>query len=307
MDRTTSHLEEIIKKAANKYAGMPIALSGGIDSGLLAALIKPQFAIHVEIPDETLGEAEYVRDLARYLKINLHVIKLDFSKFEEDCEKAFKIIGEPIPHFNIFPLYELYKTLRDIFHVKELVLGDGPDESMCGYARDLVFDYILELYFFDAFENYHPLIRKVFKPAEVISKLAGVSEEDVWKATNGNPLGIKAMSMVNMKLKRPEMDTMSNKLAEHFGITIHRPYQDNKEVDDFMFNLPSELKIHDVEYGKYALRLIAEKYLPKEVAWRKVKVGGPLVPVNRIMGWEETEGKYGKEKWLEWQRKVLNA
>ena len=111
---------------------------------------------------------------------------------------------------------------------------------------------------------------------------------------------------VDIDLMRPDMDDMSNGIAKYFGITNYRPYQDNREIDDFMRDLPIEEKIKDVEYGKYALRLVAEKYLPEEIAWRKGKVGGPLYSPNKLMGWYETEGDFGKKSWLEYQQDILD-
>jgi asparagine synthetase B (glutamine-hydrolysing) len=106
---------------------------------------------------------------------------------------------------------------------------------------------------------------------------------------------------------REDMDDMSNGIAKHFGITNHRPYQDNKEIDDMMYNLPREEKIYNVEFGKYALRLIAENYLPEEIAWRKKKMGGPIYPVNIKRGWVDTDGEFGKTSYLNYQKDVLTT
>jgi hypothetical protein len=100
------------------------------------------------------------------------------------------------------------------------------------------------------------------------------------------------------------MDDMTNGIAKYFGITNHRPYQDNKEIDDFMFNLPEKEKIYKVEYGKYALRKVAERYLPYYIAWRKVKVGGPVYPVNVLRGWMEN-GEFDKTRYLKYQSDIL--
>src|SRR4030042_3675234 len=305
MDKTTNKLEELIKKAASRYARMPIAISGGIDSGLLAALIKPKFAINVELPGgDKYNESEYARIVARHLGITLHVVKLDNSKFDEVIEKAVRIIGKPVSHFNIFPLFEMYQVLRDIFKEEDLVLGDGPDESMCGYTRHLIMNYLFDIYNFEAFEHYRPVIDELIEPTKYYKMIGHDVPNTGFVSLNDLT---SWMCEIDMKLKRPEMDTMSNKLAKHFGIKNHRPYQDNKEVDEFMFNFPPELKIHKVEYGKYALRLIAEKYLPKEIVWRKQKVGGPVYPVNKVKGWDKTEGEFGKRKWLKWQKQILSA
>ena len=303
-------LEGLIKKAAKKYEGMSIALSGGIDSGLLAALIKPKFAINVELPGgDRYNESEIARQLAVDLGITLHVVKLSHDDFVSDCEKAFKIIGKPVPHFNIFPLYKMFQALRDVFKETDLVLGDGPDESMCGYTRHLIMAYLYNVYNFDAFKDYAYTIDKTLLQWQEV--YADVARTDIlWRELTSSfvPIDflIQEMCSLDMEKKRPEMNIMADKLGEHFGIKVHRPYE-TKEVDEFMFNLPPELKIHKVEYGKYALRLIAEKYLPKEIAWQKHKVGGPVYPVNLKMGYNKTEGEFGKCEWLKWQRKVLNA
>lgn len=284
---------------------MPIAFSGGIDSGLLAALIKPKFAINVELPGgKKYNESGQARKVARHLGITLHVVKLNEAEFEEKLAKAVKIIGKPIPHFSIFPLYEMYRTLREVFNIDDLVLADGPDESMCGYARQLIMAYLYRIYTMEAFVNYTPIIDKILPFVDIYYDLIKKEKPEV-DFVSLNDI-VRWLCAIDMELMRPDMEEMSDKLANHFGIKNNRPYEE-KEVDEFMFNLPPELKIHNVEYGKYALRLIAEKYLPKEVAWRKQKVGGPVYPVNLKMGWDKTEGEFGKGEYLRWQKNLLQS
>lgn len=293
MDKNTKDLEKLLKKVARKYEGMPIAISGGIDSGVLAALIKPKFAISVELPEGKHNEIEEAKIVARYLNLKHIIVKLDDNKFDESMRVAVKAIGRPIPHFNIFPSYEMYKVLNEMGET-ELVLGDGPDETMCGYARDLIINYLYKIYSFEAFENYKPLIDKILPPINVaISKAIDKETEET------------SITKADIDLMRPDMDDMSNGIAKHFGITNRRPYQDNKEIDDFMLNLSQGEKIYQVEYGKYALRKIAEKYLPKEIAWRKKKVGGPVFPVNVFKEWDKEDGEFGKKSYLDYQWKIL--
>lgn len=302
-------LEKLIRKACKPVMGMPVALSGGIDSGLLASIIKPKFVINVELPGgERYNESEIARRVARHLGLTIHVIRLSDHDFKTEVKKAIKIIGEPVPHFNVFPLYIMYKVLAEFFEEKEIVIADGPDESMCGYTRHLIMNYLYSGFRVKGFKHYLGMLRKFLPLSEIAySKLSGLSEKAVKEIfmtqqfNNGDLLD--CMCAVDMKLKRPEMALM-DKLAEHFGITIHRPYE-TKEVDEYMFNLPPEMKIHDTQYGKYALRLIAEKYLPEEIAWRKQKVGGPVYPVNQEMGWVKTDGEFGKGSWLKFQKEVL--
>lgn len=289
------NLEQKILENIKPYMGMPVALSGGIDSSLLAALLKPKFVITTVVPgeDERFNELKYAKMVAEHLGIEHIVVEAKDDEFEEDMKIAVKAIGRPIPHFNIFTLFQMYKKLNEM-GVKEIVLGDAPDETMCGYARDLIINYLYKVYDFEAFKSYKPMIDKILPPiSKAISAVIG-KETDYTDITK-----------VDIELMRADMDDMTDGIAKHFGIVNHRPYQDNKDLDDFMRDLPMEEKIHDVEFGKYALRKIVAKYLPEEIAWRKTKVGGTCYPVNKKMGWLETEGDYGKNSWMNYQKNIL--
>ncbi|MDO8619461.1 MAG: asparagine synthase C-terminal domain-containing protein [Candidatus Daviesbacteria bacterium] len=283
-------LEERIKKEVAPLVGKPLALSGGIDSSLLAALLHPKFAISVELPGGSkYNEIKWAKIVTKHLGLKHIIVHPDDSKFDEYMKLAVKAIGRPIPHFNIFPLYCMYKKLAEM-GIKEIVLGDGPDETMYGYARDIIINYLYQVYEFESFENYKELIDKILP-----------SMTEAIKATTGLS-GFTDIVSADIE-KRKEMDDMSDGIARSFGIKNIRPYQDNPELDDYMRDLPIKEKIKG-RYGKYALRKIAEKYLPKKVAWRKKKLGGPVYPVNLLRGWMD-EGEFDKKHWLEYQEKLL--
>ncbi len=285
------NLEQKIIEEVNLNIGKPLALSGGVDSSLLACLMKPEFAISVELPgDEKYNEIEWAKTVARKLDIEHVIVTCDETKFDEYTKIAVKAIGRPIPHFNIFPLFCMYKKLSEMGET-ELVLGDGPDETMCGYARDLIFHYLYSIYNTEAFQNYTGLIDKVLPPKTIaIKELTGLD-------------GFEDMILADIAMRK-DMDDMSNGIAKYFGITNIRPYQDNPKLDDYMRDLPIEAKING-EYGKWELRRILAKYLP-EIADRKKKVGGPVFPVNIFKGWVETDGEFGKKSWLAYQQQILD-
>ncbi len=283
-------LERRIKAEIKRHIGKPLALSGGVDSSLLAALIKPKFVISVELPgDEKYNEIKWAKKVAKYLKIKHVIVKLDDTEFDKHVTKAVKAIGRPIPHFNIFPLFAMYKKLAEMGE-KEVILGDGPDETMLGYGRDLIIEYLYKVYDLEALAHYKPLIDKILpKKSEAIRLTTNLE-------------GFEDLVSANIAMRK-DMDDMSNGIAKHFGITNIRPYQDNPEMDNYMRDLPMKHKIQG-EYGKYLLRKLAERYLPHEIAWRKKKVGGPVYPVNVIKGWMD-DGEFDKKRWLEYQKKLL--
>ena len=285
-------LEKKILQAVQPHIGKPVALSGGVDSSLLVALIKPKFAISVKLPGgEKYNEIEWSKKVANHLHIEHVIVKPDNSKFDEYMKLAVKAIGRPIPHFNIFPLFVMYKNLSGMGE-KEVILGDGPDEVMCGYARDLIITYLYKIYSFEAFSNYKPLIDNI---------LPHISEA-IESATKLNGFTDVISADIAMRI---DMDDMSNGIASYFGIKNIRPYQDDHELDEYMHNLPLDDKILGVEFGKHLLRKIAEKYLPHDVAWRKKKIGGPVFPVNILKGWSDEDGEFGKTNWIRYQEDIL--
>ena len=303
-------LEQLIQKECDKHTGKVCTISGGLDSGLLAALIKPKFVISVQLPlGKPYDESEHSKSLAKYLGVDRYEVKPDFRNFDAYMEIAVTAIGRPIPHFNIFPLFCMYEKLEEL-GVKEVVLGDGPDESMCGYARNIMMKYLYyDLFDEPAFEGYGPMLGRVLKPfeeayAQAIDKDVNAVTRLFNKAARMNKSAIDCMCYIDMQICRKDMDDMSNGIAKFFGIKNIRPYQDNPEIDNYMFNLPLEDKIEG-QYGKFLLRKIASKYLPDEIAWRVRKVGGPVYPVNRMKHWMKY-GEFDKRIYLRYQERILS-
>lgn len=306
-----SKLEKLLKRECSKHTGKVCALSGGLDSSLLCALIKPQFVVSVKLPlGAPYDENKYSKRVAKYLRVPRIVVKPNFNNFDEYMKIAVKVIGRPISHFNIFPLYCMYKKLAEI-GVTELILGDGPDETMCGYARNIMMKYLyFNLFNEPAFEGYGPMLGRVLKPfeeayAEAIDKDKTLVKRIFNEAAITGRNAIDCMCHIDMELCRKDMDDMSNGIARYFGIKNIRPYQDNKAIDIFMYCLPLKDKINGL-YGKYLLRKIASKYLPKDIVWRIRKVGGPVYPVNRLKGWMKF-GEFNKKIYLDYQRRILNG
>jgi asparagine synthetase B (glutamine-hydrolysing) len=304
-------LEKLLLKECKKYEGIPVSLSGGIDSSLLAALIKPRFVVSVKLPKgKPYDENKYSKKVAKFLNLKRLVINPQRKNFEKYVIEATKAVGRPISHFNMFPLFCLYKKLNEMGE-KELILGDGPDETMCGYARNIMMKYLYKDMFEEpAFEGYGQMLGRVLKPFEVayaqaIDKDPKLVKRVFNEAARMKKSAIDCMCFIDMKICRKDMDDMSDGLAKHFGIKNIRPYQDNPEIDNFMFKLPLEDKIEGF-YGKFLLRQIAAKYIPYDIAWRLRKVGGPVYPVNLIMGWTK-RGEFDKTEWLKFQRRILHG
>src|SRR5438128_6168202 len=117
-----------------------ILLSGGIDSGLLLALMNEQGGLW---PTYTIGYGESFHDdeltdaaeTAKILRAKHVTVKLDRAEFERCLPKIVECLEEPVAASSIVPMYFVCQRARQ--DVKVALVGQGPDELFGGYRRHL--------------------------------------------------------------------------------------------------------------------------------------------------------------------------
>src|SRR5712691_3743180 len=117
-----------------------ILLSGGLDSGLLLALMKEQGG---PWPAYTIGYGETFEDdeladaaeTAKALGARHITVKLDRAEFERSLPGIVECLEEPIAASSIVPMYFVSQRARQ--DVKVALIGQGPDELFGGYKRHL--------------------------------------------------------------------------------------------------------------------------------------------------------------------------
>jgi asparagine synthase (glutamine-hydrolysing) len=115
-----------------------ILLSGGLDSGLLLALMN-QYGR--EWPTYTVGYGEAFEDdeltdaaeTAALLGARHTPVHLDRQEFERALPRIVGYLEEPITSSSIVPMYFVCQRARA--DVKVALIGQGPDELFCGYKR----------------------------------------------------------------------------------------------------------------------------------------------------------------------------
>jgi asparagine synthase (glutamine-hydrolysing) len=141
-------LLELYKNAVRRHllSDVPVGilLSGGIDSGLLLALMNEQGG---PWPAYTIGYGETfvddeLRDAAETASLlgARHItVRLDQSEFERSLPKIVESLEEPIAASSIVPMYFVSQRARQ--DVKVALIGQGPDELLGGYKRHLGVHY----------------------------------------------------------------------------------------------------------------------------------------------------------------------
>jgi asparagine synthase (glutamine-hydrolysing) len=137
-------LLELYKRAIKRQliSDVPVGLllSGGVDSGLLLALMNlcgqawPTYTVGYgsTYADDELADAQ---ETARVLGSKHTSVTLTKSVFEEALPKIVSALEEPVATSSIVPMYFVCERARE--DVKVALVGQGPDELFGGYRRHL--------------------------------------------------------------------------------------------------------------------------------------------------------------------------
>jgi asparagine synthase (glutamine-hydrolysing) len=141
-------LLDLYKQSVKRHlvSDVPVGLllSGGIDSGLLLALMK---LFGDDWPTYTVGYGKTFKDdeivdaaeTARMFSSRHVSVKLEREAFETALPKIVACLEEPIASSSIVPMYFVCERARQ--DVKVALIGQGPDELFGGYTRHIGVHY----------------------------------------------------------------------------------------------------------------------------------------------------------------------
>ena len=141
-------LAELYRQAMKRHllSDVPVGLllSGGVDSGLLLALMNLYgdswqtytVGYGTSFSDDELIDAA---DTAKRFGARHTSVLLDRKSFEEALPAIVAQLEEPIASSSIVPMYFVCKRARE--DVKVALIGQGPDELFGGYRRHLGIQY----------------------------------------------------------------------------------------------------------------------------------------------------------------------
>jgi asparagine synthase (glutamine-hydrolysing) len=129
-----------IKRQLISDVPVGLLLSGGIDSGLLLALMNlngnswPTYTVGygTSFADDELADAQ---ETARVLGSKHSSVTITKATFEEALPGIVATLEEPIAASSIVPMYFVCQRARQ--DVKVALVGQGPDELFGGYRRHL--------------------------------------------------------------------------------------------------------------------------------------------------------------------------
>ena len=274
-------------------------LSGGVDSGLLAALAKPDIVFTCKFSyGGNYDEFDSSEKVVKHLGLKQEVLEPTQEDFYEYLPAALRMF-KPTTHFSLVPLYMLFRKASEV-GIKTILSGEGPDEYLGGYTSYSFITHEQKLYDQEEIKPYKNLLDKYLgTPKERFARILGkpTAELDPYWDKYDNLLSKIGYTDLHLR----GIEGMELALAKGWGITLLYPYM-TPAVAEFCFTqVPDSEKIKCFT-TKYIEKQIAEKYLPKEVVWRKNKMGGPVAPVGLWLGEKD---EFAKDKYLKLQDEII--
>jgi asparagine synthase (glutamine-hydrolysing) len=142
--KAQEELAELYKQSIKRHllSDVPVGLllSGGVDSGLLLALMNlygKSWRTYTVGYGSSFGDDELIdaQETASFFHSQHASVRLDRETFEDALPKIVSCLEEPIAASSIVPMYFVCQRARQ--DVKVALMGQGPDELFGGYLRHL--------------------------------------------------------------------------------------------------------------------------------------------------------------------------
>jgi len=285
----------LLKKAVKKRISacdVPsgVLLSGGLDSSLIVALLDEvgeknikTFSIGFDdIDDEVGSEFEYSDLIVEKFKTNHHKYIIKNNQVLPRLSEAVSQMAEPMVGQDAIAFYLLSEQVSK--NIKVVLSGQGADEAFGGYFWYPKMDKetgnnvekFSKHYIDRPYEEYLQTItkkyqsknhtkswlEKQFKKPHSSSFLNSVFRMDITRLIVDDPV------------KRVDNMTMA------WGLEARVPFMDYKLIE-WALSIPAEIKLK--EQGKYPLKKISRKLLPKKVIDRK-KGYFPMPALKYVQG-----------------------
>ena len=136
MELGTDQCRKVLQNAVAECKSKWIALSGGLDSSILAYLLKDQkpHAMTIITKDFLGTDLTYAQIIARHTKLHLSLIQVSIEEILDSINETTKILG----NFNDIEIRNsivshMYLSSLKKMGVYSVITGDGADEVFAGY------------------------------------------------------------------------------------------------------------------------------------------------------------------------------
>ena len=300
-------LKDAVRLRLRADVDVGAALSGGLDSSAIVYLIdeikkeeKKDYSIETFSTVHSSKETKYC-DESFYINMITDELNIKSNQIEPNIQNVPDLHLSVIKHWESPPdgtgmsginTYELVSKSNVVVTLD----GQGADEQQAGYDHYII-NYLVHLSIFSLFLESGKLIKLHGLSRYVILgffinisiKIFGKNfAQKIVKMLSKKDISSHMLSL-NEKLKNDSNTGLINLIhysdsrSMLFSLESRMPFMDYRLVE-FTAKIPSVYKIHN-GWTKYFARLAFSKKLPKEICWRKDKMGWPM-PYKEWFGGE---------------------
>ncbi len=300
-----------IQKRLRSDVAIGTSLSGGIDSSCIIAnihLLSEQYhyqptTFTASFPEFEKDETQYSKQVAAQFNLNQHFITPTVDDLISKFELLLYHQEEPLQSSSVFTQFMVYEKAKEQ-NIAVLLDGQGADEILGGYKKYThwflqelllknIFKFSKEKSLLKTNEFLEQWNFKNYFAAIMPDVTAGQLTKKATQQQAQNSFINKDYLLQNQNkqtLQKPFIQGLNNILhfsTINFGLQELLRYADRNsmahsrevrlpflshELVEFVFSLPSKYKINK-GFTKWILRESVKDMLPKEIVWRKGKIG----------------------------------
>lgn len=312
VEKFTELFNTSVKRRLRSDVSLGTSLSGGLDSSAIAAAITAGDMTNrlqtfsAVFPGFENSESEYIQLLTEKLAIENFQVQPTADELIAEFEKLSFYQEEPFQSSGVYAQYKVFELAAQK-KVKVLLDGQGADEILAGYPKYIHW-YLQEVLsrhklgaiqkervafrknsqpfkwdlknYFAAFLPSHAAIQlerkeylKTIRQPDISTEFIRTVKGREWEGIH-KPIVTKLNDILyfhTAEMGLEELLRFADRNSMAHGREIRLPFL-NHELVEFIFSLPSPLKMHD-GWTKFLLRKAMDKKLPDEIVWRKEKIG----------------------------------
>ncbi|MCK4540250.1 asparagine synthase (glutamine-hydrolyzing) [Candidatus Parcubacteria bacterium] len=304
-EKITNKLREAVSDRLISDVPLGAHLSGGIDSGLIVALMAesqnhPIRTFSIGFKEKKYNELNYARLVAKRYNTDHQEFIIEPRALEILPKLAFHY-EEPYADASMIPSWYLSEITKK--HVTVALNGDGGDEVFAGYNRYLSaqlyfklkklpfkklsahFNYLIykatgnDIFYkasrqlnanYNSLADFYLSVIQYFSEKEkkqLSEKFLNLKISNSYQEKINNYNWLDQLLYISVKTHLPDDLLVKTDIASMaHGLEVRSPFLD-QELMELSAKMPANLKINGYN-KKYILKKIAEKYLPRECVYR---------------------------------------
>ncbi len=298
-------IENAVRKQVMSDVPVGVFVSGGLDSSILAMLASQAIGVDrvytysARFAEESYDESGDAAVLAKRMRTKHVAVRTDEETLTDALRQVTARVAEPLADPAILPTFLLARAARE--NVKVILSGEGADELFGGYptylghkiapkyealptlirsairgiafslpssGRKVTLEYLLKRFVTDAERPWTERHLRWFGTGLMAHALPDVQ-------VNGEDALSGAMLLDYRSYLRDNLLVKVDRATMLSSVEARAPFLD-REVTAFALSLPPELRVRRLT-TKWVLKKAAEKWLPRDVIYRRKR--GLSVPV----------------------------